>query len=72
MTPSEKALIADMADVLLWQETDLGDERVVEVALYCKGYRAADIDKYIHAAIDLARALRVMADGEFATVTLGG
>lgn len=58
LTPSEKALIRDMADVLLWQETDLGDERAVEMTLYRKDYWMADIDKHMRAAIDRARALR--------------
>lgn len=69
-TPSEKALIADMADILLWQETDLGDERAVDRALYCKGYRPADINEFMRAAIDRARALRVL-DREFSTLTIG-
>ncbi len=56
LTPSEKALIAEMADVLLAAEIDLGDERAVEAALH--PYWEADIDQHMHAAIDRARALR--------------
>lgn len=69
---SATCIITEMADALVSRGTDTGDERYVEAALWLAGYWQEDIDQHMHAAIDRASALRILADGDFETLTIGG